>query len=117
MAFLAGAALGPRGELPFMIIAMAIEAFFEFQALERFAGSVTFLTGHCGMRAVQCEMCLGVIELPFGDIAPTAGVMAALAILAEFIVVGVFVAIETFSRWNSGQLQIIFIFLRAIINN
>ena len=106
MAFFADAPAFPRRELAAMIIVMTIKTLIEPEPLERFSGKVASVTRHEAMFASEREFRLRMIEFSFVDALPARRIMAALAILAEFVIMRILMTIKAAFVSNAGESRI-----------
>jgi hypothetical protein len=113
---LAGALSFTRRKLTLMIIAMAIGAGLKFESFERLPLSMTFIAFHRGVRPLQRKLGFGMIEFHLIDICPTARIMATLAILAESVVMDIFMAIQAFTEFQAGKYNICFAARSSVID-
>jgi hypothetical protein len=105
------------GELSVVVVAVAVYAEIEFHLLERFSRLVAFIANDCCVFTEQREFRFGVVEFCSVDTLPAGRVMASLAILAEFVAMGIFVTIQAFPECQPFKLHKFLIILEFVVYN
>lgn len=117
VAFFAGPLARARGELGVVIIAVAVLTKIEFHLLERSARKVALVACYCRVLAEERKTRLAMVKIGAVDTLPARGAMTPLAVLAEFVVMGVLVTIQASLVGQPLEFYILLIGLEFIVDH